>query len=112
MVLDRALPASGYDQNVVGSGGHRLLDNILDDRSIHYRKHLLRLTFCRGKEPGSQSGGGNDHLHESLREIFRLRRERAVPAPSPTSVRPARRAITGSRALRRSTNRGCFITRL
>ena len=60
MILDGVLAAAGDENDVVGTGCHRLFDAVLDDRLVDQRKHLFGLRFCRRQESRPKSGGGED----------------------------------------------------
>src|SRR5262245_520162 len=57
VILDRALAATGHDDDLRETRGHRLLDDVLDHRLVDEREHLFRLRFGRGKESGAEPGG-------------------------------------------------------
>ena len=60
MVLERAIAATGDDQDVGESRAHRLLDHVLDRGRIDDREHRLLLSFRRREESRSESGSGDD----------------------------------------------------
>src|SRR5262249_36698874 len=57
VILDRALAATGHDDDLRETRGHRLLDDVLDHRLVDEREHLFRLRLGRGKESGAEPGG-------------------------------------------------------
>src|SRR6266571_8105323 len=65
VVLDGPFPAARDDQDVSNSAGRRLLDDILNGGLVHDGNHFLRLGLRVGKEPGAESGRGNDRLHST-----------------------------------------------
>ena len=75
MILDRALVATGDDDDILDAGGRRLLDDVLNRGLIDDREHFLGLSFGGGQETSAESGGGNDglaqfHNQTSLIEIY------------------------------------------
>ena len=56
MVLDHALVATSDEDEVLDAGLARLVDHVLDQRSVDHRQHLLRHGLGRRKEPGAQAG--------------------------------------------------------
>ncbi len=82
MVLDRVLAAAGHDHDALDAGVARLLDDVLHERPIDERQHLLGLRLGGRQEPRSQAGGGEhrdaDLLH---REIVAERPKAPVDPP-------------------------------
>ena len=55
VIFEAALVPPRDDEDVVDTGLHGLLDDVLDGRAIDDRQHLLRLGLCRRKEPRPES---------------------------------------------------------
>ena len=68
MILNRVLAAARDDDDVIDTGGHGLLDHILNNGFVHQSQHLLGLRLGGGEESGPQTGGGENCFadHESL----------------------------------------------
>ena len=66
MVLDGVLAAAGDDDDAGEARGHRLLDDVLDDRLVDEGQHLLGLGLGGGQEAGAEAGGGEDGLADPL----------------------------------------------
>ena len=62
MILDGGLAASGDDDDRLDPRGHRLLDDVLDDRLVDQGQHLLGLGLGGGKETRAHACGGEDRL--------------------------------------------------
>ena len=60
MVLDHALVAAGDEDEMLDAGLARLVDDVLDQRPVDHRQHLLRHGLGRGQEAGSQPGHGEN----------------------------------------------------
>lgn len=62
VLLDGALGTADDDQDVRDAGLHGLLHDILDDRLVHDRQHLLGHGLGDRQETRAETGGGNDGL--------------------------------------------------
>ncbi len=60
MVLDGVLAPAGHDDDALQPRGPGLLDDVLDERPVDQRQHLLGLRLGGRQEAGSQSRGGKD----------------------------------------------------
>jgi hypothetical protein len=60
IVLDDRLAAAGHENQMLDAGFERLIDDILDDRLVHHRQHLLRNRLGRGKETGPETCNGEN----------------------------------------------------
>src|SRR5688500_11847152 len=60
VVLDRAASGGDHDDDLLDSRRHRLLDRVLDDRSVDERHHLLGDRLRRREESGAESRRGQD----------------------------------------------------
>ena len=56
MVLDDAFVAAGDKNEMLDAGRSRLIDDVLDQRPVDDRQHLLRHRLGCGQEPRPQSG--------------------------------------------------------
>ena len=75
MIGDKALSACCNNQNVGDTGIYSLLNNVLNRRLVHYRKHFLRKALCGGQYSGSESRRRNNcfgNLHNVLLLILPL----------------------------------------
>ena len=50
MVLDHALVAAGDEDEMLDAGLHRLVDHVLDQRTVDHRQHFFRHGLGRGEE--------------------------------------------------------------
>ena len=68
MVLDHRLVAAGDKDEMLDPGLARLVDDVLDQRPVDHRQHLLRHRLGGGQESGAQPGdrenGFADRLHD------------------------------------------------
>ena len=55
MVLDDRLVAAGHEDEMLDAGLARLVDDILDDRTVDDRQHLLRHRLRRRQKPRPQT---------------------------------------------------------
>ena len=80
MVLDDRLVAAGHEDEVLDAGLARLVDHILDHRTVDDRQHLLRHRLRRRQKPRTQSCYRKyclaDSFHEAPSRLF----ERRPPA--------------------------------
>ena len=60
VVLDAALAGAGDHDDLFDTRSHGLLDDVLDDRLIEEREHLLWDSLGGGKEAGAEAGGEYD----------------------------------------------------
>ena len=60
VVLDRVLAAAGDDDDPLDPGGAGLLDDVLDQRPVDQRQHLLGLRLGGRQESGAEARGGED----------------------------------------------------
>ena len=54
MVLDHALVAAGDEDEMLDAGRHRLVDHVLDQRTVNHRQHFLGHGLGRGEEPRAE----------------------------------------------------------
>ena len=59
IVLDGVLAAVGDYEYLLNARGHRLLDDVLNDRLIHQRKHFLRDALGVREQARTKTGGGD-----------------------------------------------------
>ena len=68
MVLDHALVAAGDEDEMLDAGLARLVDDVLDQRPVDHRQHLLRHGLGGGQEagaePGDRENGFADRFHD------------------------------------------------
>ena len=69
VVLDGPLALAGDDDDLLYARGHRLLDDVLDDRLVHYGEHFLRLSLGGREEAGAQPGRGDHRLSYSFQSL-------------------------------------------
>ena len=62
MVLDDALVAAGDEDEMLDAGRARLVDDVLDQRPVDHRQHLLRHRLGGGKEARAEPGDGKHGL--------------------------------------------------
>ena len=62
MIFNGPLSTAGNNNDLLDSGSHRLLDDILNQRFVDQREHLFGRGFGHRKEAGSQTGGRDDRL--------------------------------------------------
>ena len=60
MILDDALVAPGDEYEMLDAGLARLVDDVLDQRPVDDRQHLLRHGLGGRQEPGAKPGDGKD----------------------------------------------------
>ena len=81
MVLDHALVAPGDEDEMLDAGLARLVDDMLDQRPVDDRQHLLRHGFGGRQEARSETGDGENgfanRFHDAGRFIRRRRHVRA-----------------------------------
>src|SRR5712691_2320811 len=56
VILDHPLVAAGDEDEVLDTGGHRLVDHMLDQRPVDHRQHLLGHRLGGRKEAGPEAG--------------------------------------------------------
>ena len=66
MVLDDALVAAGDEDEMLDAGLAGLVDDVLDQRPVDHRQHLLRHGLGRRQEPGAEAGHGENRLAYGL----------------------------------------------
>ena len=66
VILDRALAATGDEDEVGDAGGHRLLHRVLDERPVDDRQHLLGRRLGGGKEARAEARDGEYSLGDFL----------------------------------------------
>jgi hypothetical protein len=71
MIFQRALVATGHEDEFLDPGGKALLHRVLDERTVDDRQHLLRHRLGRGEEAGSQTGNRKNGFSDSLRHAHR-----------------------------------------
>src|SRR5712692_3613801 len=60
VIFDGALAAAGDDNHRLDPCCDAFLDDVLNQRSVDHRQHLLRRRFGRGQKARAQTGGGKD----------------------------------------------------
>ena len=60
VILNRALVATGDDDDVLDARRRRLLDNVLDRRLVDNREHFFGLSFGGGQKTSAETGGGDN----------------------------------------------------
>ena len=60
MIFDGALATTGDDDDVFDARGNGFLHRILNQRFVDQRQHFFRRSFCRGKKPRAEAGGGEN----------------------------------------------------
>ncbi len=58
VILDDAFVAAGDEDEMLDAGLARLVDDVLDQRPVDHRQHLLRHGLGRGQKPGAKPGDG------------------------------------------------------
>ena len=56
MVLDHAFVSPGHEDEMLDAGLARLVDDMLDQRPVDDRQHLLRHGLGGGQEAGAETG--------------------------------------------------------
>ena len=69
MVLDDRLVAAGDQDEMLDAGLARLVDDILDQRPVDDRQHLLRHRLGRRQEAGAEAGDREDGLADGERSL-------------------------------------------
>ena len=69
MILDHRLVAAGDENEMLDAGRHRLVDDVLQDRPVDHRQHLLRHAFGGGQEAGAETGDRQDGFADCLRHL-------------------------------------------
>ena len=64
MVLDDALVAAGDEDEMLDPGLARLVDDVLQDRTVDDGQHLLGDRLGRRQEAGAEAGDGKHGLAE------------------------------------------------
>jgi hypothetical protein len=70
MVLDDRLVAAGHEDEVLDARLARLVDDILDHRTVDDGQHLLRHRLRRRQKPGTQPCHRKYCLADSFRSLF------------------------------------------
>ena len=65
VVLERVLVSTRNHENVGESVSHGLFDDVLDCWFVNDRQHFFRHRLGRGKESGTQTGGGDNRFGNS-----------------------------------------------
>ena len=71
MVLDDALVAPGDEDEMLDAGLAGLVDDVLDQRPVDHRQHLLGHGFGGRQEPGAEAGDGKDSFADWMFMWFR-----------------------------------------
>ena len=66
VLFDRRLVAPGHEHKMLDPGGTRLVDHVLNDRSIDDGKHFLRDGFGRRQEARAEPRHGEHGLADTL----------------------------------------------
>ena len=69
VVLDDALVAAGDEDEVLDAGLPRLVDDMLDQRPVDHRQHLLRHRLGRRQEAGAEPGDGKDGFADEFHAL-------------------------------------------
>ena len=64
MILERALAAPGDEDELLDSGGARLVHRVLDERPVDHGQHFLRHRLGGGQEAGAEAGNGEHGFAE------------------------------------------------
>ena len=56
MILDRGLVAPGHEDEMLDAGFLGFVENVLDERLVDDRQHLLRHRLGGGKDAGTETG--------------------------------------------------------
>ena len=72
MVFDDAFAAVGDDQDVLNTGGDRLLHDILDSGFIDDREHFLGACFGHRQDARTETGRRNDRFFDFHSHSLRL----------------------------------------
>src|SRR5260370_36563900 len=62
VVLNRALAATGDDDDVLYAGGYAFFGDVLDLRFVDNSQHFLRLGLCGRQKARAQASGGQNCL--------------------------------------------------
>ena len=66
MILDDAFVAPGDEDEMLDAGLAGLVDDVLDQRPVDHRQHLLRHRLGGGQEPGTETGHGKDSFADLM----------------------------------------------
>src|SRR4029078_7897736 len=69
MILDDALVAPGDEDEMFDAGLTRLVDHVLDQRTVNHRQHFLRTRFGWGQERGAEPRHGKHGLTHASRHF-------------------------------------------
>ena len=69
MVLDDALVAAGDEDEMLDAGLARLVDDVLDQRPVDHRQHLLRHGLGGRQEPGAEAGDGENGFADGFHAV-------------------------------------------
>ncbi len=69
MILDDGLVAPRDEHEVLDAGRAGLVDDVLDDRPVDDRQHLLGDGLRRGQKPRAESGHGKHGFADTLSSI-------------------------------------------
>ena len=91
MVLDDGLVAAGDENEMLDAGLARLVDDMLDQRPVDHRQHLLRHGLGGGQEAGAEAGDGEDGFanwfhdagHSSEKRLLHRQGESCMTAECP-----------------------------
>src|SRR5690606_18154896 len=70
MILDHRLVAAGHEDEMLDARLARLVDHILDNRTVDDRQHLLRHSLRRRKKTRPQTGYWKYRLADSFQPLF------------------------------------------
>ena len=84
MILHDRLAATGDEDELLGTGGGRFLQRVLDDRPVDDRQHLLGQHLGRGQHARAETG----HRKHDLADL-----PHAFDLTCPVTQHPARREV-------------------
>jgi len=96
VLLDGAPAAGDDDDDLLDSRGDRLLDRVLDDRSVDQWDHLLGDGLGRGQEASAEAGRRQDGLSDAHSDQVSPRAGCSLgTAPAESQAAPMRGCLTG-----------------
>ena len=69
MIFDDALVAAGDEDEMLDAGLARLVDDMLNQRPVDHRQHLLRHGLGGRQKPGAEAGDGKDGFADGFHAV-------------------------------------------
>ena len=66
VIFDDAFVAAGHEDEMLDAGLARLVDDMLDERTVDDRQHFLRHSLGRRQEPGAETGHGENGFADGV----------------------------------------------